>query len=161
VSAFANVGIRATKSQRNGRTIHHAQFRTIARGTTIGAATFAMLALGPIATASADYPAMLGTWTGHRERLASTEGYRNGDATLVVTEQTGRTFKGARQWTTPGGTQEDGLVGAFTPDGNLIAGSDAEGTYTFSLVDPVTLDYCYSEHGSGYRTTCARLVKQP
>jgi hypothetical protein len=42
-------------------------------------------------------------------RLASIEGYRDGDATLVITEQTGRTFKGAVQWSTPGGTQEDDL----------------------------------------------------
>jgi hypothetical protein len=133
---------------------------TLGRIGTVGAVC-AMLALGPMAPASADDPALLGTWTGHRERIASDEGYRNGDATLMITDQTGRTFKGLMTWTTPDGVQEDGLVGAFTPDGNLIAGSDAEGTYTFSLVDPVTLDYCYSEHGAGYRTTCARLVKQP
>jgi hypothetical protein len=52
------------------------------------------------------------------------------------------------------------LVGPFTPDGTLVAGSDAEGTYSFQLVDPVTLDYCYAEHGQGYRTTCARLQKE-
>lgn len=134
---------------------------TFLLATSIGAAAAALVAIGPIATASADDPALIGTWTGHRERIASTEGYRNGDATLVVTEQTGRTFKGVMSWTTPDGTKGDGLVGAFTPDGNLIAGSDEEGTYSFSLVDPVTLDYCYSEHGVGYRTTCARLIKQP
>jgi hypothetical protein len=134
---------------------------TLVRTCSIGAAAFALVAVGPIATASADDPALLGTWTGHRERISSSEGYRNGDATLMVTDQTGRTFTGLMTWTTPDGVQEDPLVGAFTQDGNLIAGSDNEGTYTFSLVDPVTLDYCYSEHGAGYRTTCARLIKQP
>jgi hypothetical protein len=134
---------------------------TIVRVCAAGVATAAVLVLGPTGTAAADDPDMTGTWTGHRERIAATEGYRNGDATLVITGQTGRTFTGYMQWTTPTGPQQDSLVGAFTPDGNLIAGSDEEGTYTFSLVDPVTLDYCYSEHGAGYRTTCARLVKQP
>jgi hypothetical protein len=42
----------------------------------------------------------------------------------------------------------------------LVAGSDAEGTYSFKLVDSATLDYCYAEHGQGYRTTCARLQKE-
>jgi D-alanyl-D-alanine carboxypeptidase len=65
-----------------------------------------------------------------------------------------------RQWSTPEGPLQDDLVGAFTPDGTLVAGSDAEGTYSFKLVDPATLDYCYAEHGQGYRTTCARLQKE-
>jgi hypothetical protein len=134
---------------------------TFVRATIIGAAALTLLALGPIATASADDPALLGTWTGHRERIASTEGYRDGDATLTISDQTGRTFRGVMTWTTPAGVQADPLVGAFTPDGNVIAGSDAEGVYSLRLIDPVTLDYCYSEHGDGFRTTCARLVKQP
>jgi hypothetical protein len=53
------------------------------------------------------------------------------------------------------------LVGAFTPGGKLIAGADAEGNYIFSLIDANTLDYCYAEHGEGFRTTCARLTRQP
>jgi hypothetical protein len=119
-----------------------------------------MWALGPVATAAADQPNLLGTWSGHRERIASTEGYRNGTATLVVTEQTGWTFKGAMTWSTPQGDLSDPLVGAFTPDGTLISGADGEGTYTFALVDPTTLDYCYAEHGEGFRTTCAHLTRQ-
>jgi hypothetical protein len=124
-----------------------------------------MCAMGPVATAGAGEPSSVGMWTGHRERIASTEGYRNGEATLVVTEQTGWTFRGAMTWSTPEGDRSDSLVGAFTPDGTLVSGADAdadaEGTYTFTLVDPVTLDYCYAEHGQGFRTTCARLQKQP
>src|SRR5215831_20784514 len=73
-----------------------------------------------------------GTWTGHRERIASTEGYRNGTATLVVTEEQGLTFKGTMHWSTPNGDAHDDLVGAFTPGGKLIAGADAEGTYVFN-----------------------------
>jgi hypothetical protein len=65
---------------------------------------------------------------------------------MVVTEQTGWTFKGYMQWSTPEGPLQDDLVEAFTPDG--------------TLVDPVTLDYCYAEHGQGYRPTCALLQKE-
>ncbi|MDT5243029.1 MAG: hypothetical protein QOD36_405 [Mycobacterium sp.] len=130
------------------------------RFVTVGACALALCALSPVATASADDLNLVGSWTGHRERIASTEGYRNGTATLVVTEQTGWTFKGYMQWSTPHGPLQDDLVGAFTPDGTLVAGSDAEGTYSFKLVDPVTLDDCYAEHGQGYRTTCARLQKE-
>jgi len=44
-------------------------------------------------TSGTDEVSMVGTWTGHRERIASTEGYREGTATLVVTEQTGLTLQ--------------------------------------------------------------------
>ena len=125
------------------------------------------VALGAIAIALASLPAaaqefsMKGTWTGHRERISDTEGYRNGTATLIVAEEQGMTFKGEMHWSTPSGDQHDPLVGAFTPGGKLIAGADEEGTYVFDLVDANTLDYCYSEHGKGFRTTCARLTRQP
>jgi hypothetical protein len=130
------------------------------RVAVIGAAAASVCVLAPLPFANADDPYLVGTWTGHRERVASTEGYRNGEATLVITEQTGWTFAGSLSRTTPDGDVSDPLVGAFTPDGSIITGSDDEGTYSFKLIDPVTLDYCYSEHGPGYRTTCARLEKQ-
>jgi hypothetical protein len=122
-------------------------------------AGWALCAQGPMPLARAETPNLVGSWSGHRERIASTEGYRNGDATLEIAEQVGWTFKGSMTWTTPQGDMTDPLVGAFTPDGTLISGADGEGTYTFKLVDPVTLDYCYAEHGDGFRTTCARLLK--
>ncbi|MFI5016434.1 MAG: hypothetical protein ACHQHK_00665 [Dongiales bacterium] len=112
-------------------------------------------------SASAQEFSMKGTWTGHRERIAQTEGYRNETATLVVTEEQGLTFKGTMHWSTSEGDKHDDLVGAFTPGGKLIAGADAEGTYVFNLIDANTLDYCYSEHGEGFRTTCAHLTRQP
>jgi hypothetical protein len=132
----------------------------VTRGVAITAMGVALCALGPTPLAVADTPNLVGSWSGHRERVASTEGYRSGDATLVVTDQVGWTFTGAMTWTTPQGDMSDPLVGAFTPDGTLISGADGEGTYTFKLVDPATLDYCYAEHGDGFRTTCARLQKQ-
>jgi hypothetical protein len=133
---------------------------TVIKATALTAVGVAVCAMVPTAVAVADTPNLVGSWSGHRERIASTEGYRNGDATLVITDQVGWTFKGSMTWTTPQGDMSDPLVGAFTPDGTLISGADGEGTYTFALVDAVTLDYCYAEHGDGFRTTCARLQKQ-
>lgn len=118
----------------------------------------ALLATQPLA---AQEFSMLGTWTGHRERIAEPDGYREGTATMVVSEQKGGTFKGYLKWSTSTGDMQDPMVGAFTPGGKLIAGADAEGTYSFSLIDQSTLDYCYAEHGTSFRTTCGRLTKQP
>lgn len=116
------------------------------------------LASGPAAAAD---PSLLGTWTGERQRLAKVEGWRDGIATLVITEQQGRTFAGHLTRSYESGAVEEGLWGAFTPDGRLMVGADEEGTYSFLLIDADTLDYCYTESGAAARAVCARLVRQP
>ena len=109
----------------------------------------------------ADPVSLVGTWTGERDRIAKVEGRRGGLATLVIAEQHGNTFVGRLKRSNASGDEEERLWGAFTPGGKLIAGADAEGTYVFNLIDANTLDYCYSEHGEGFRTTCAHLTRQP
>ena len=104
---------------------------------------------------------LLGTWTGQRERIAKVEGYREGLATLVITEQKGRTFVGSLNRANADGDVKEDLWGAFAPGGNLIVGSDEEGTYAFHLMDLNTLDYCYTEAGASPRAVCARLTRQP
>lgn len=103
---------------------------------------------------------LVGTWVGERDRIARVEGRRGGQATLVVTQQEGRTFSGHLKRSNPTGDVVEPLWGAFSPDGKLIMGSDEEGTYIFTLIDPNTLDYCYSETGASPRTVCARLIRQ-
>jgi hypothetical protein len=109
----------------------------------------------------ADVPSLVGTWTGQRDRIAKVEGRRGGLATLVITEQQGSTFAGRLKRSNPTGDEEEPLWGAFTPDGQLMMGSDDEGIYIFRLIDQKTLDYCYSEAGPSPRSVCARLVRQP
>jgi hypothetical protein len=103
---------------------------------------------------------LIGTWTGQRERIAKDDGYREGLATLVITEQKGRTFVGSLNRSNTGGDVKENLWGAFAPGGSLIVGADEEGTYAFHLMDLNTLDYCYTEAGSTARAVCARLVRQ-
>ena len=103
---------------------------------------------------------LVGTWSGQRERMAKVEGYRAGLATLVITEQKGRAFKGHLARSNKDGDVKEELWGAFTPGGRLMVASDDEGYYWFTLVNNNTLDYCYSEAGAGARTTCARLTRQ-
>jgi hypothetical protein len=108
---------------------------------------------------AADSVSLVGTWTGERDRIAKGEGRRGGLATLVITEQQGRTFSGHLKRSNPSGDVEEPLWGAFTPGGKLMMGSDEEGTYLFALIDRNTLDYCYSEAGNTARTVCARLKR--
>ena len=104
---------------------------------------------------------LLGTWTGDRDRIAKVEGRRGGMATLVITEQEGRTFVGKLKRSNASGDEEEPLWGAFTPDAKLMIGADEEGTYLFTLIDINTLDYCYSESGPSPRAVCAQLTRQP
>jgi hypothetical protein len=109
---------------------------------------------------AADVPSLVGTWTGQRDRIAKVEGRRGGLATLVITEQQGNTFAGHLKRSNATGDEDEQLWGAFSPDGQLMMGSDEEGTYIFRLVDQNTLDYCYSETGPSARSVCARLARQ-
>jgi hypothetical protein len=122
--------------------------------------TSAALALLLATPAPAAEISLVGTWAGQRDRMAKVEGRRGGLATLVITEQQGRTFKGKLKRANATGDEEEQLWGAFTPDFKLMMGSDEEGTYMFTLLNARTLDYCYSETGASPRTVCARLIRQ-
>lgn len=112
------------------------------------------------AALAAEKVSLVGTWTGQRERIAKVEGLREGVATLVITEQKGRTFKGHLNRSNKDGDVKEELWGAFTPGGRLMVGSDEEGTYSFALVNANTLDYCYVESGNSPRSVCARLSRK-
>jgi hypothetical protein len=124
----------------------------------IYAAIIAVVCSTPVYGAEA--VSLVGTWVGQRERIAKDDGYRAGLATLVITEQKGRTFVGHLKRSNASGDEQEPLWGAFTPEGKLMMGSDEEGTYAFVLIDPNTLDYCYSEAGRSARSVCARLIRQ-
>jgi hypothetical protein len=127
----------------------------------IALAAFAALAVSASAgPAAAQEVSLVGTWSGDRQRIAKDDGYRDGPATLVITEQKGRTFKGYLTRANKNGDVKEDLWGAFTPNGRMMVGSDEEGFYWFSLVNPNTLDYCYSEAGKSARTTCASVTRQ-
>jgi len=119
-----------------------------------------VVALSAGSAHAADGISLLGTWVGARERLSRDDGYRNGTATLVVTEQKGRTFAGHLDRANPSGDVKENLWGSFTPNGRIIVAADDEGFYSFDLIDTNTLDYCYAEAGPSPRAVCARLIRQ-
>jgi hypothetical protein len=120
---------------------------------------FALVLLASQAFAQQEL-SLVGTWTGPRERIAKVEGYKDGVATLVITEQKGRTFKGRLTISGAAGNVNDELWGAFTPGHRLVLGADEEGVYSFMLIDQNTLDYCYVEAGASPRAVCARLTRK-
>jgi hypothetical protein len=137
--------------------------RIIASIATTAVAFAMLVGQGAAQTASAQSAqevSLVGTWVGERDRSAMIEGYRSGPATLVITEQKGRAFKGYLSRSNKDGDVKEDLWGAFTPGARLIAGADEEGIYSFLMIDVNTLDYCYVESGKGPRAVCARLVRK-
>jgi hypothetical protein len=65
---------------------------------------------------------LVGTWAGQRDRIAKEEGRRGGLATLVITEQQGRTFTGHLKRSNPTGDDDEPLWGAFAPGGEIDDG---------------------------------------
>ncbi|MFE5539633.1 hypothetical protein ACFQ78_28335 [Streptomyces sp. NPDC056519] len=135
---------------------------------TIVAGTLAVSALMPAPTASASPDggaghSLLGTWEGERQVISSATGFFEGPVALEVTEQHDRTFKGVTQYVTSGGVRvKKTVVGAFTPERKVMAGSNDEGVYTFDLVRRDVLEYCYVEHGGDASvTSCGQLVRRP
>jgi hypothetical protein len=136
--------------------------RTERQGDVMKTVIFAAIAVSLFASPAVAQKeiSLVGTWTGQRERIAKVEGYRDGVATLVITEQKGRTFKGYLDRANKDGDVKEDLWGAFTPGGRLIVGSDDEGIYSFALVNANTLDYCYVESAPSPRSVCARLSRK-
>lgn len=139
-----------------------------ASAAALVAGTMAVSALLSAPTANAspeggESASLLGTWAGERQVISSAAGFFEGPVTLEVTEQRERTFKGITRYVTAAGDRvEKTVVGAFTPERTVMAGSNDEGVYTFKLVHHDVLEYCYSEHGGNASvTSCGRLEKEP
>ncbi len=79
---------------------------------------------------------LVGTWTGQRDRVPRSKDDAADLRPLVITEQQGNTFTGRLKRSNASGDVDEALWGAFTPGGKLMMGSDEEGTYIFSLINP-------------------------
>lgn len=108
-----------------------------------------------------DAVSLVGTWKGPRERIHSTQEYRADTTTVVITEQKGMTFRGEVRWTSPEGEQSEPFVGAFPTSGKIGVTAGADGTAIYELVNPTTINFCYTEVGSEFLTVCGHLTKQP
>ena len=104
---------------------------------------------------------LVGTWKGPRERVHVTQPTYSDTATIVITEQKGMTFRGEAKWTSPTGEHSEPFVGAFPISGKIGAGSSKDGQIVYELINPTTLNSCYTETGSEFLTSCSHLTKQP
>ncbi|MFD0009136.1 hypothetical protein ACFVJ4_43290 [Streptomyces sp. NPDC127178] len=136
--------------------------RPVARAWLVGATVVTAVVCAPMAAATStggDSPSLRGAWRGEREVINSATGFFRGAVTLKISEQRDRTFRGTVTYVTANGPMSKPVVGAFTPDVNVMSGSNDEGVYTFKLINHDILDYCYAEFGVPSATSCGRLKR--
>jgi hypothetical protein len=134
------------------------------------AATAACLASLDTAAGAADYPDMLGSWSGTSEavvlghprhyednpdeavdaRLASAE------FTLTLTGQDGR-----RLWGTfESPTHSEAWLGVLWSDGKGLRGVDMDGHVEGRILDENTMEFCYTHTGETMVASCVVLRRE-
>lgn len=122
--------------------------------------------------ALAQQPAnMVGTWkgTGYAAHVGPSP-YRPADGagaklpdnglefTYVIKEQKGNRFAGE----STAGTVKETIIGAVQMDNRGGIMLDDDGQYAFVMVDPNTMDVCYSHHATANKlVACLRLTRSP
>lgn len=98
---------------------------------------------------------LVGEWTGTVDEEGS------GVVGMVIghaaTDGTG--FDGDLTFAISGGETTLPVHAAMTPHGHLVATIGADASVEVHIVDPQTLDYCFSRYGSDFVYACGRLVR--
>ena len=127
--------------------------------TTVIAAALSILAAGP--ALAQDVPKLTGTWKAANADGMSSNGPVSGPVTLIVGEQTGRSFKAEIVFPGEGGEVREPLLGTVTPDGKTVLLVGDDGFHMATLQSATVLDNCYVEpDDDDALVVCERLEKQ-
>jgi hypothetical protein len=109
-----------------------------------------------VATHAADAPEVTGTWSGAGPAVSESEGWETSrSASLAITEQRGRVFRGEVKY--EGGGEE--FVGVIQADGKTILISNDDGHVTAYLSSPAEMEVCYIEGGDDATATCTTMTR--
>jgi hypothetical protein len=121
----------------------------------------ACLLVATAAPALAQDPTLVGTWKGTVAGIGADGDAQSGDVTWVITQQTGRTFRGHVTYPDKGGAgARSEFVGAIAADDRTIMTADDDGFTSGHFLDLNTIDHCYVEMGIDKKVACARIVRQ-
>lgn len=108
-----------------------------------------------------DAPKLTGTWKAAASDGMSQDGPVGGPVTLVVGEQTGRSFKAEIIYAGESGEMREPLLGTVTPDGKTVLLVGDDGFHMATLQSATVLDTCYVEaDDDDGMVVCSRLEKQ-
>jgi hypothetical protein len=117
-----------------------------------------------------DIPNLVGTWKGSAlavhigatpYRSADSANVQFGNAqeyTYTITEQRGQRFAGKMT----GGRFTETIIGALAPDNRTGMMLDDDGQYRLTLIDPNTIDMCYTHlYPTSKVVACFQAKRQP
>jgi hypothetical protein len=98
---------------------------------------------------------LVGAWSGDRDE------HGDGVSGMAVTSAAadGTVFDGELTFVIAGATTTEPVHAEMTPHGHLVAEIGADASIEVHIVDPATLDYCFSRYGTDFVYSCGRLER--
>lgn len=98
---------------------------------------------------------LTGDWSG----IADDHGDGVLDMTVTKAADDGTAFDGDLTFAIEGAPSTESVHAAMTPIGHLVAEIGDEASLEVHIVDPSTLDYCFSRYGTDFVYTCGTLTR--
>jgi opacity protein-like surface antigen len=100
---------------------------------------------------------LIGDWTG----VADDHGDGVIDMTVGTAADDGSGFDGDLTFAIAGAQTTQAVHAAMTPHGHLVAEIGDDASIELHIVDPATLDYCFSRYGTDFVYSCGQLTRLP
>lgn len=126
----------------------------LAAGLTGCAAAVAAPAASPSPVGHAELQ-LIGDWTG----VADDAGDGVTGMRVVTAAADGTVFDGDLTFAIGGEGHTEPVHAAMTPHGHLVAEIGADASIEVHIVDPATLDYCFSRYGTDFVYSCGSLSR--
>lgn len=126
-----------------------------------------ILLLGPVLAGCTSAAASTGAPVGHAELqlvgdwAGEPSPTRDGvlDMTVTRAADDGAEFDGDLTFAIAGARTTEPVHAAMTPNGHLVAEIGSDASLELHIVDPETLDYCFSRYGTDFVYSCGTLIR--
>jgi hypothetical protein len=82
------------------------------------------------------------------------------DMSVATAADDGVAFDGDLTFAVGGTPRTEPVHAELTPNGHLVAEIGADASIEVHIVDPATLDYCFSRYGTDFVYSCGTLTRQ-
>jgi hypothetical protein len=134
------------------------------RALVVATALLALSGCAAAAAAPASSPApvghaelqLIGDWVG----VVDDDGDGVTGMTVATAADDGVAFDGDLTFAIAGVPRTEAVHAAMTPIGHLVAEIGDDASIEVHIVDPATLDYCFSRYGTDFVYSCGTLTRQ-